>query len=406
MTPRVLSLSIFLPIRMPLGFALLTYMLGIICVTTLLPFRFHWPDTLHLMWGCELFDTVANVALFVPLGFLYRLARSERRDRWCLRSLSFGLLISLCIELTQLFLIGRYSSPADLLTNGMGAWAGAALHDLVRRKFHAPLMGQLALELPLMNLFYLLLPLLWLNVLASGNDWSRLWLAPFLGLCGGSVLAAVWDYRLRPAGVLSANGMALIVAAWFFYGSIPGLAKNPVFLALCSIGVALTVRLQVACAWFVVDAERRFELPALLRVWPLYAVYLGLLALWPWPWMPGAWHASVGFAEIGDIPGVVPTLRVIEYFAAFTLCGYMAAESRGRQDNSFLHTLRWSFLCCLVIGGLLELARGFHPAHIASLAHVSVAVGAGLYGSVVYRMQLTSVQRLLTPDPVPETLHA
>jgi glycopeptide antibiotics resistance protein len=51
--------------------------------------------------GIFLYDNIANVFLFVPLGFLFRLSRRNHKDTLCLKSLSFGILVSALIETTQ-----------------------------------------------------------------------------------------------------------------------------------------------------------------------------------------------------------------------------------------------------------------------------------------------------------------
>ena len=71
-------------------------------------------------------------------------------------------------------------------------------------------------------------------------------------------------------------------------------------LALVGIGVALIVRLEVSASWLHDESERRFEFLALRRVGSLYAAYMVLLALWPWPWIPQPWRASLGFAHARD----------------------------------------------------------------------------------------------------------
>jgi glycopeptide antibiotics resistance protein len=388
----------------PLGIGLLAYFLFVIVVITLLPFRFQWPTRLHVLWRWELFDTVANVCLFLPLGFLARLVWKDGCDRWGLRVIGFGMAFSVSLELVQLCLRGRYSSLVDVLANGLGTWIGILLYDGVERRLTERLVGQLALELPLMGLFYLLIPLLWLDGFAIGSHVSRLWFAPLLGLCGGSLLAAVWMHRLRPAGVLSANALTVVAGVWFLIGSLPGFVKRPGFLVLCSVGIGLAVRLLVAWPWLPSGSERRFELSTLRRIGPLYMIYMGLLALWPWFWAPGPWSARLGFAEVADRPGVIPTLRELEYIAAFTLFGYMMAEYRGRHDEPLPKILLWLLVCGTVGGGWLEVARGFHPIHVASLAHLTVAIGATLYGGILYRLQLAAVQRLRTQDVMPEAI--
>lgn len=381
-----------------LGLAILSYLLGVIMVITLLPFRFHWPAHVRIYWTTDWLDIVANICLFMPVGFVYRLFWRTQPGQARLRVLLGGTILSTAIELLQLCLPGRYSCPMDVLANGFGAWLGAALHDASARYLQQRLVGQLALELPLMTLFYLFLPLLWLSRLAMGNDPARLWLTLLLGLCGGSILAAMWVHRLRPAGVLSAPGLVLTIAVWFAGGAFPSFASRPGLLAVCSLGVGLTAWLLTVLTCQRARQERRFELPTLRRIGLCYAVYVILIALWPWPWTPQSWHASLGWAEMADDPEVLLILRLLEYLGAFTLLGYMVAEARGRQATSSWHTWLWLCLTSLASAGVLESLRGFHPQHTASLIQVLLLTGAGLYGGLIYTLQLATVQALLEPQ--------
>lgn len=73
-------------------------------------------------------EAAANVDLFLPLGFVSRLAFPEKR--WW-QIAAFGLLVSGCIELGQLlFLHDRFASPSDIVTNTSGAVIGALLAAL------------------------------------------------------------------------------------------------------------------------------------------------------------------------------------------------------------------------------------------------------------------------------------
>src|SRR4051812_4240338 len=54
-----------------LAMALLAYVALITTVVTLLPFEFTLPTEPRVILSGGLFDIVANVGLFVPLGFLY-----------------------------------------------------------------------------------------------------------------------------------------------------------------------------------------------------------------------------------------------------------------------------------------------------------------------------------------------
>lgn len=73
-------------------------------------------------------EAAANVVLFVPVGFVSRLAFPEKR---CWQIGAFGLLVSSCIELGQLlFLHDRFASPLDIVTNTSGAVIGGLLAAL------------------------------------------------------------------------------------------------------------------------------------------------------------------------------------------------------------------------------------------------------------------------------------
>lgn len=81
-------------------------------------------------------DFVLNVAMTLPLAVVLRLVAGVRdRDRVVLA----GFLLSLSIELTQLFLLvflhsNRWADSNDLIANTLGAWLGwVALGRLLRR---------------------------------------------------------------------------------------------------------------------------------------------------------------------------------------------------------------------------------------------------------------------------------
>ncbi|MSO24196.1 MAG: VanZ family protein [Acidobacteria bacterium] len=98
-----------------LGWALFSYFVLITLVITLFPFRFQWPERVHFLWFGGWSDTVLNVLFFLPLGFLYKLIRSGSSAR---RVFGLGLGLSCAIEVAQVFLAERFSSPMDVLTNG------------------------------------------------------------------------------------------------------------------------------------------------------------------------------------------------------------------------------------------------------------------------------------------------
>jgi hypothetical protein len=66
-------------------------------------------------------DSIVNVLLFLPLGAALAL---NRRGWWI--PIGLGAALSAGIEIAQLFIPGRYSSPWDLGTNTLGAALGVA----------------------------------------------------------------------------------------------------------------------------------------------------------------------------------------------------------------------------------------------------------------------------------------
>jgi glycopeptide antibiotics resistance protein len=65
------------PGKMPtaLGYALLTYMTLMIAAITLMPFDFRTPQRIAVSSTGSIADIIENVVLFIPLGFLFQLAR-------------------------------------------------------------------------------------------------------------------------------------------------------------------------------------------------------------------------------------------------------------------------------------------------------------------------------------------
>ncbi|MEW1810256.1 VanZ family protein [Pseudarthrobacter phenanthrenivorans] len=77
-------------------------------------------------------EASANVALFIPVGFVATLAFPHKRW-WQIGA--FGMLVSGCIELGQLLLLhNRFASPSDVITNTSGAVIGDLVAVLAIQK--------------------------------------------------------------------------------------------------------------------------------------------------------------------------------------------------------------------------------------------------------------------------------
>lgn len=86
-------------------------------------------------FGYGKLEFTANIAMFVPLGFLLALTLPER-GWWAVMLLVPGF--SALIEYTQgEFLAARFASGWDVVANTVGGYAGAVLAYLLRALVHA-----------------------------------------------------------------------------------------------------------------------------------------------------------------------------------------------------------------------------------------------------------------------------
>src|SRR5688500_1207447 len=100
-----------------LGTALLAYMVGVTLIVTLLPFHFAWPERWDVIVGGDPYDFAVAVVLFIPLGFLLRLAAPRERRGSIVLVIWNAALISILIEATQLFEPTRESAVLDVVAN-------------------------------------------------------------------------------------------------------------------------------------------------------------------------------------------------------------------------------------------------------------------------------------------------
>jgi VanZ family protein len=377
--------------------ALLAYAVLITTVVTLLPFEFAFPTQPRIMLVGSLFDVVANVGLFVPLGFLYAVARHDG-DVGPGRVLLMALLASAAIESVQLFEATRFASLSDVLANGCGGYLGAVLQRRLSRRvsMDARTVGRLSLELPLMGLVYLLVPLLWLDGLAGVDAAFPLWPLLALGLFGASLLATAQRYHFGPNQLSSPKFMAATACGWFLLGAFPGLAPRAsfvMFAMLAAIGAFVWVRSSDRSG--ARSINRRFESKALAEAAPFYAAYLLLLVAPVAGYTASSWRGALGFGAMRGNWGSGLVLHVVETVAAFTLLGYMLAEFRGRREARFregvAHTAGWCGGAALVA----EALEGFRQDGGASGVRWLLLVAGALYGAWLYHLQRAHVRRLL-----------
>lgn len=378
-----------------LAHTLLIYMLAVTALITLLPFRFEWPQAPRILLFGSAVDVVANVLLFVPLGFLWCYARPHAKRSRPMAVVILGAGLSVLIETTQLFESTRTTSPADVIANAVGALLGALAYRRVAglTPRGSQLVGWLGLELPLMGLVYLLVPLLWIHSLASQGSLARALMTVLIGVFGAIVLGGIQRNYFGPARAAGAHETAAFAALWFMAGAFPALPWQPLGLIVAAVAVGLVCWWQGSLRAFRPGTNRRFEVPLLRAAAPVYAGYLTLTLLSPLDHGVGTWSLVLGFPL--TMAEQVEIMRLLELIAAFTLVGYMTAEFQGRRADGYRNVLPRLIAWGVGLAICAETVRGFEQTDSASGARGVILACAVLYGGWLYYLQRAHVMRLL-----------
>jgi VanZ family protein len=91
-------------------------------------------------------DFLANVLLYIPLGFFAVLTPGQRYTAIyrCLGALLLGILLSISMELAQYYDVGRDTQATDIYANVAGTVLGATFGVVVGGSFRWPLVDQIA----------------------------------------------------------------------------------------------------------------------------------------------------------------------------------------------------------------------------------------------------------------------
>jgi VanZ family protein len=383
-----------------MSLALLGYFVLVTLVITLSPFDFA-PRRFRLSLVMRPGDIVANIALFLPIGFLLRSALTETARRaW--QPVLVAAAFSLLIETAQIFIRGRYVSPIDVATNTCGAYLGVLVRDALARwaMWNPRLPGRMGLDLPLVGLLHLLVPQLWLSGVGLVEDHRRSVTTLLLGAAGSIVLVALQRHSWTGGMRLASRVVPPTAFLWFMVGALPALSTSPlVFGSMALSVVALTCLLLRRGS----EVEgRRFEVETLRRFVPVFALYLVVAALWP-PLRPiVGWHGAIGFIGRLNDAGVVQLLMLLEQVGGFTLLGYAIAEWSGRRELSLAADLprvaKWTAAFAIA----LELAQGFFVGPGASLLRALLSISGALYGVAVYHLARAHVRALRTTAVEPD----
>jgi glycopeptide antibiotics resistance protein len=368
---------------------MLGYMAVMAALATLSPFDFQNVPERHFAVLWLFSDALINLLLLFPVGFLYALAYEQKLGRQAVNVLGLGLVLSFGLEFSQLFLPTRHANLVDVLTNGLGCWAGALVARGMGRWLEGFLSEDLVLELPLTGALYLLVPLLTLHGLGAGNT-SRPWMALPLAPFGAIILATLYQQRIARSGTASPWRFALYGALAFAGAALPALLRRPGAIATAAACLLLTtwalIRFRVGWS----PSQRRFEASTVRRAAPWFALYLLGLALYP------------SFGAHGGRPGVVShldALRLLESFAALTVYGYLVSQVVSRSALSPRLLVGAIAASGLALSLVLEFTGTTSAGLVSHLLRLSVLGASAAAGAALHRAQVTLVRAMRARTP-------
>lgn len=366
-----------------LGYTILTILL-----LTLNPFYLALPEQIVFKFHSSPHNFIANILLFLPVGFLYRPALYRRG------AFLFGAGISFIIETLQLFIPARTPSVADMLANALGAGLGGFVYDLIsaRLVITPSMLGRLRLETPLMGLIYLLIPLLWIDVLALDESPNRWILTLLISICGGIIFSDLFRHWWTSINLRTVGYASLAAGSWFVIGAGPTLLRSFPVLIIAVEVILLTTLLTVLPRAFT---DRRFERNTLKLLLPSWVLYFLLLTL-SFPFPPfEAWHVVFGFSDRITERSSQSLYPRVEHLAAFTVLGYLTAEWRGRLELPLRQDLPRLFLLATGFALILEFLSGFQSGRGASLVRLVLSISGALFGGTIYHRARAHIRFLL-----------
>lgn len=370
-----------------LFFALLGYVILIILLMTLNPFYVAWPKQIGFNFDISLDNLILNIVLFLPVGFLYRLATGRRG------ALLFGAGLSIAIEIIQLFIPARTTSIPDVLTNTLGAGLGELLHQQTSSRLNitSGIVDRMRLETPLMGLTYLAIPLLWIDTLGLREAPYRWTLTALLATCGAVIFSNVFRHWQQET-VRTIVYASLASGVWLLVGIAPGLRHSKSLSLIVPGMIALTALLTT---FQRSSNERRYEQRTLRRMLPTFALYLLLLSL-VFPFNSfGPWQLFFGFTGRSTETSLYALYPRLEYLAAFTVLGYVIAEWRGRLELPLARDLPRLLLLATSVALLLEILSGFQSGRGASVIRSVLAVAGAALGGMIYHLSRAHIRFLL-----------
>ncbi len=354
--------------------ALLLLLIATILAFTLSPFDFTAEITKGFRWRTNLRDSVSNIALFLPFGFLLRLLRWHRPKLLFLPELALGTLLSFGIECLQLFLDTRQSQYSDVLCNAAGAWLGAWSGQWAGRWLGSAgdLNPGMCTSLPLYGLM-LLTPVAWLYSLSHIPFSPAMLPLALAGSLAVALLTACLAEESREIGPATAIPLTM---AWLLLAFLPYLQRHPAPVLwaclLLGTGTFLVAR-RLVRREAELDTALAQRLRRLVAALLLLQLAVGLHA----GAVPVSWHWNLPLlpaAALADDHGV----RLVARTMLFLLLGYFhGSEPLARRQGTLL---RAALIASLPPLAILLLLGGWLPDAPFSLAELPLLSLGFAYG--------------------------
>jgi VanZ family protein len=314
-------------------------------------------------------DFIANVLLYMPLGFFFLLSFPETRRRAMLPlAVLCGALLSLSMELTQYYDADRVTSASDFYTNTIGTFVGGLGAGAMGARFRLPYIGEVsARPIPTMLMFawlgrdlYPYVPTIDLH--KYWNALKPIVLTPSLHELDLFRETAIWltVFTLIEAllGKWQSALLALPFAAAVLFAKILIVDKM--------LGVADVVGIGVAFAgWLALMILR--DRPRALIVGLVLSAYVIVQQLEPFEFQSVArgfrWQPFYGFMH-GSLQ-----LDMLAFFEKFFLYGSMV-YLLGRAT-------RWPLAAALIVAALLfatSWAETYQPARSGEITDTFMAL--------------------------------
>ena len=146
------------------------YSAVIVILLTISPYNFQSENLGAFKWSVNSRDALENLALMLPLGVFLSLCRKKYKPIYLFINLCLGLLLSVSIEIAQLFLEQRTSQYWDIICNTISLFIGSFIGIIIKPTVERTFKKTPTSILLMLYTLSLLSILIFTQVITSGRD--------------------------------------------------------------------------------------------------------------------------------------------------------------------------------------------------------------------------------------------